>query len=77
MPALRTNFRGVVGLLLHLSNVSLSSFDASILIVVLAMPPLSHGKKTYSSYFRDWALVYHPSDYSGVCCEIDKRDTLK
>jgi hypothetical protein len=43
---------------LGLSNVSLSSFDASTLIAGLAMPPLSHDKETYSSYFRDWTLVY-------------------
>jgi hypothetical protein len=30
--------------------------DTSIFLAILAMPPLSHGKETYSSYFRDWTL---------------------
>jgi hypothetical protein len=53
MAALRTNFCGVVGLLFHLSNVSLSASDISIFLAIPAMLLLSHAKKVYSSYFRD------------------------
>jgi hypothetical protein len=53
MSALRTNFCGVVGLLFHLSNVSLSSLDISIFLAIPAMLLLSHDKNIHSSYFRD------------------------
>jgi hypothetical protein len=53
MAALWTNFCGVVGLLFHLSNVSLSSSDISIFPAIPAMLLLLHAKKVHSSYFRD------------------------
>ena len=53
MSALRTKLCGVVGLIFHLSNVSLSSWDISILRAIPAMLLLSHDKKVRSTYIRD------------------------
>ena len=53
ISALRTDLCGVVRLLFHLSNVSLSSLDISIFLAIPAMLLLSHDEKVHSSHSRD------------------------